>query len=343
MTLIPIAEALELREPQLDHPNFTGALCFVLNAKYLTPFKVLCHSMIATSSFVDRPILIISDEAEVFEDPFVKRVADIKRMVTAEDKAAFQAVLATKVKDTYRLEWIAKYTFLKWLMYDDYGIDSMLYIDTDMVLTRNLHDFLDDAEGSDFICCPMFPLTEAMDQIMEDERLDEIAVPFATKDRYARFVYSFVTGQYDTGNSRVNSGIQYVGPNLLTSDFRDKLIDLASAKPYPNEQSVLTDYFRKNPERTLTFVSPSYNFKTAFLDRVGINQGLTMLPLITNLHYIGAAKPWLKLPQPKTGISHLLWWKVAYEVARRSGTYHVPKTDWAPADDYDPEAPVSFS
>ena len=68
--------------------------------------------------------------------------------------------------------------------------------------------------------------------------------------------------------ARVNSGIQIINEKLLNPEFRDALLGMAAAKPYPNEQSVITAFFKKHQEYALEFASPAYNFKTQYIDRM---------------------------------------------------------------------------
>jgi len=203
----------------------------------------------------------------------------------------------------------------------------LVYIDSDMVFTANAHGFVERAAKADFVSCPMFPLKDPLDEILLDQTLDKVDAPYAFGARYPNFLHRFIRADYRISNARVNSGIQVVGERLLTSEFRDSLLDLAAAKPYPNEQSVITDFFKKNRDYTISFASPIYNFKSAFLDRLSIVQAMSALPSIVNLHYIGAAKPWLKAPTAKTGISHIIWWKYALEVSRNRKLFAVPKTE----------------
>jgi lipopolysaccharide biosynthesis glycosyltransferase len=284
--------------------------------------------MIATGTFPNLPILMISDDAEVFEDEFIKQVVDVKRLVTAGDKEDFRRVMADKVKDVYRLDWIAKYTFLKWLMYDNFGFRTLVYIDSDMVFTSKGGSFLDKHKGVDFVCCPMFPLKEPLEAEFQDGRLRDINVPYPVEPSdYYRFLYSFIHRKQSLSTARINSGIQVIGERLLTSTFRSALLELAASKPYPNEQSVMTAFFKKNRTYTTEFASPVYNFKSSFLDRMPVVQGMDILKHVVNLHYIGARKPWMKPPAAPSGLAHMIWWKYAVEVSKRRALFGLKKGD----------------
>lgn len=343
MSFASVAKELGVSAPKVLPHQQSFALCFVINKKFLTPFKVLAYSMVATGTFTNFPIILISDDAEVFEDEFVKRVADVQRLVTADDKGKFQKIMAEKVKDVYRLEWIAKYTFLKWLMYDRFDFRTLVYIDSDMVFVSKGTGLLEKQAKADLICCPMFPLQDTLDREMSDTRLNDVAVPYPLEPsgRY-RFLYSFLNRKQSLKTARVNSGIQVINERLLQPSFRDALLDIAAAKPHPNEQSVITTFFKKNPDYTLEFASPAYNFKTQFIDRMPLVQGLDMMKHVVNLHYIGGRKPWMKEPTLQSGLTQTIWWKYASEVSKKRSLFALNRGDLEvaagesePADDKD--------
>lgn len=292
------------------------ALAFVLSKNYLMPFKVLAYSLVQSNSFVDCPIVIISDESVVFQDRFVRRICDVKKLVTEEQKQSFRSILSSKVRENYKLEWIAKYTFLKWLMYDDLGFDRLIYIDTDMIFTSCGEELLSYADGADFVCCPMFPLKQALEEEMAnpDQAPAAVSAYPLNDDRYLAFLLAFMQRRFSIENARVNSGIQIVNSALLKKSFREKLVEIASSKAYPNEQSVLSDVFKRHDEWRIAFAPPQYNFKTSYIDRLTVTQTIHLMPQVKNLHYIGAAKPWLRPANDNTRITHLIWWKYAAEM-----------------------------
>ena len=118
-------------------------------------------------------------------------------------------------------------------------------------------------------------LKEPLEAEFKDGRLRDINVPYPVEPSdYYRFLYSFIHRKQSIGTARINSGIQVIGERLLTSTFRSALLELAASKPYPNEQSVMTAFFKKHRNYTTEFASPVYNFKSSFLDRMPVVQGM---------------------------------------------------------------------
>jgi hypothetical protein len=137
-----------------------------------------------------------------------------------------------------------------------------------------------------------------------------------------RFLREFLDRNHTIASrARINSGIQLVGRKFLSGDFADELVELARNRDFPNEQAVLTEYFRTHDGAGHAFRSPVYNFKAPSLAALAPAQSAILLPEIANLHFVGRAKPWQAPNARRLDGPSLLWWQNAMTVSRHAGFF----------------------
>lgn len=318
MSLYPIAERIEIAPaPGPDRPA-SLALVFLLDAAYLDAFRVFALSLAATGSFSRDPVIVLSPDSELLADPFIKRICDLPMHIGPAEIARFAKVRSGEIDARFRLPWIAKFTFLKWLAYRNFGFAWHLIFDTDMLALRSLEPFAAAAGDNQFICCPKFPARPAPGRLVRTWHKLNLGDPSAE----FRFLRAFLEKPHSIeASTRINSGIQLAGPKFLTGDFAEELLAIASAADYPNEQAVLTHYFRKSDGKGLAFRSPAYNFKAPSLAGLGTRQANLLLPRIANLHFLGARKPWHARSAPQLDLPASLWWRQAASMTRHADLF----------------------
>jgi lipopolysaccharide biosynthesis glycosyltransferase len=264
-----------------------AALAFVLNAAFLPGLFALLKSMYQHRTLIDLPVLIITEQPEMLNDPGIKKVCDRTRVISADEIGAFSHISSRKVIERLKLDWIPKYTYLKWLMFDDYGFEQLIFIDADIVCLNPIDELLD-LKIADLYGCPMF--TNNLIDIGND--------PEVTSENVIRFAKN-----PQPASKRLNTGVLVVNKRLLSSDFREELIEFTAKGEYSVEQAALRTFLRESG-RAFQIISPLYNFRHSFLAHVMAKDRFSLLSQIKLFHFAGGrVKPWDK-PHPKTFEDH---------------------------------------
>jgi lipopolysaccharide biosynthesis glycosyltransferase len=276
-------------EEQSATSNSRSALVFVLNADFLPGLLALFKSMYQHRTLIDLPVIIITEQAEMLNDPRLKRACDLPRAISSEEIAAFSRISAKLVEDRLKLDWIPKYTYLKWLMFDDYGFDQIIFIDADIVCLNPIDELIDLREA-DLYGSPMFSTKHLIDVGNDPRVTSENVLRFARDPQPA--------------SKRLNTGVLVVNKGLLSSGFRKELIEFTSQGEYSVEQAALRTFLRKSG-RAFQMISPLYNFKYSFLGHVMAKDWFSLLSEIKLFHFAGVpVRPWDK-PHPETLEDHI--------------------------------------
>lgn len=288
------------------------ALVFVFDSEFLTPFKVLLYSMARLGTAVDLPIIIITQDTAVAADPAVKAAADEIRLLGQAEIDQFKVISGRRVPDRYKLEWIAKYTFLKWSIFDDFNYEQLLFIDADIVCLGPVEDLLSSDLPGDMLGGPRF--MEALVQDEQGNRLPENSI-FRNLRRMNR-------GKFDESHTRLNSGVMLLRKRLLSRDFREELLRFASTRDYVNEQSYLTSFFADRKDYNLSFIPSRYNFGAGALAELPLVLELQLIKEIVFLHFPGPKKPWRMEPTlVGSRFSHVIWHRVYHEALTNTGLF----------------------
>jgi lipopolysaccharide biosynthesis glycosyltransferase len=302
MSLRSLAQRIGSAPEAATAPSST-AMFFVLNRSFLRGLKTLVYSLIAHRTLLDLPIVIISEDASLGDDPLVIEIADRLVLASDADIAQFRNISGEVVAPALKLDWIPKYTYLKWLIFDDYGFDQHVFLDADIVCLRPI-DELTDFRNADIYGGPVF-----------DRRLirgvDRKLHPLAVRMEY---VLPFVRQARPPG-SRLNTGVLVLNRKTLTSEFREKLIRTAEAGQYTVEQAAVRHYVRNHSDATLELFSPLYNFNFNFMVDLPIATQVELLRDIKLLHFPSSkGKPWERPRSRK--FSEQVWWAYAHEASR---------------------------
>lgn len=295
MTLRKLSDRLGVASPDGDSQNI--ALVFVLDAGFITALHALLYSMAVNRTLLDLPIIVISDVSDVLSDTVIDLVADHKRLISDDDIALFKDVSAKKPR--LRPNYSPKYTFLKFMIFDDYGYDKLIFLDADIVCMQPF-DELANLDGADLFGAPLFG--NKLLQPTQEQR--------SVSEKIVRFTMAKLPS-----SRRLNSGVLVIGRKLLTADFRNELIAFSEKGSYANDQGALRDYLYSTGFGDVRMISPVYNFKANMIDFVDGPHKYQLLAAIKLFHYAGLPRrPWEKAA-PETFIDHV-WFGYALEAAR---------------------------
>jgi lipopolysaccharide biosynthesis glycosyltransferase len=286
----------------------SSALAFVFDRKFLEPFKVLLFSLARTGSFTQLPVLVFTQDGLVANDDVVKTVADEVVFIKDEDISKFSVISRKKIPDQYKLDWIPKYTFLKWLIFDDYDLQQLVFIDADIVCLNKADGILDTPPGAGLIGCPRF-----MESLFSDEsgsRLSERQI-YGNLKNMAR-------GEFDEKHVRLNSGVLLLRDNVLSSHFREDLLAFASRREHVNEQSYITSFFKNSKEYKMKLISSKYNFGAGSLSYLPVHLQIQVLREVVFLHFPGPRKPWFGELTEDARFTHMVWRKIASDARAQS-------------------------
>ena len=256
-----------------------AALVFVFNREFLWPFKVLAFSLIKAGSLLDLPVIVISEDRSLEDEPLIEEIAD--RFVVADDRllGQFANISGERVVEQLRLDWIAKYTLLKWLVFDDYGYDRHVYMDAD-VLCLNAPDELATLGDADLYLSPRFEPTlirvPGVAPLPRPEREANV-LAFASQDSF----------------ENINTGVFVANRAVLGPGFRGELIATAERLKIRTEQSVIQRVLADEPSYSRRWLAPQFNFHHGHLGALTVRTQIDLLATIKLLHFIGSeAKPW---------------------------------------------------
>jgi|GEM_PF-1389542 lipopolysaccharide biosynthesis glycosyltransferase len=265
-------------------PQSSTALYFVVNADFLVPLRVLIYSLLKTGSFLDLPIVIFTDEQAVADDHFVQRIATKIVLVTKEQKDSLNVIKRGKIPPRFRREDLPKYTFIKWMMFDDIGYKSALFLDADIICLQNANSLLDYLGQADLMVGPQFK--DVIRYENEEARIRR------SRDEAYEMLINMLEGRFDSFHQNLNSGVMLMSERMLKREFRQELISFAQEiGAMPNEQRYLTEKFASGSHQRVLIPS-KYNFHEMFLYAVDPLAQFDLLSRICLLHYAGPEKPW---------------------------------------------------
>lgn len=295
------------KKPSESSPP-SSALAFVFDRKFLDPFKVLLFSLARTGSFTGLPVIVFTQDEMVAGDDIVKQVADEVIFIKEDDISKFSVISRERIPDQYKLDWIPKYTFLKWLIFDDYDLTQLVFIDADIVCLNRADGLLATESDAGLVGCPRF-----METLFSEEggkRLPERQI-FSN-------LRNMVRGNFDDKHIRLNSGVLMLRNNVLSSKFREDLLAFSSRRQHVNEQSYITSFFKKSKEYKMDLISSKYNFGAGSLAYLPVHLQIQILCEVVFLHFPGPRKPWIGDLTDDARLTHMIWRKIASDARTQS-------------------------
>jgi len=274
-----------------------SAIFFSFTSSYLLPFKVMIYSMLRTGTLVDTPIIICSDDPEVFKDKIVEVVCDKPVLLSGTEAEEIYSLSENNVKRPERKEW-NRGTFLKWSVFRDYGFPQVLFLDVDMLVLRPLEGLLEELSGNDFVVCPQFHTS--LRKSAEGLPLDPIIVEANLRN--------MISGKFKGSHLyKINSGVMLLGNKSLSRAFKEELFLYAKDNIAVNEQTLISNFIKSSGNYKLKMVSSSFNFQETFLGSIDPVAAFEIGKNISILHYAGKAKPWQQEAGKTTRFTANLW------------------------------------
>lgn len=278
MTLRALQDKYHLKPacPAPDQPADT-AIAFALDSGYLNPFKVMIASMVHTNTLQDAPVVIYSDDPNLFKDPIVKAVCDKPVLLEGRKKEIIYGLAKNNVeRQDERSDW-NRGTFLKWMIFEPQPRPQILFLDVDMICVDKLESLLQISPDVPFICAPQF---------------QHYLMLLESKPRFEEFNALYDGDFREKHYWRVNSGVMVIREPLLSDAFFDELTTYASKRTLLHEQGHLSSYF-KNRKELLKMVSPRYNCQERYLNRLEPDDMRDLLSRTAVIHFAGPRKPWI--------------------------------------------------
>lgn len=269
-------------------------LAFAIDEEYLLPMKVMIASMYLQGTLLESPIAIYSMDPKVFDDPFVRQVADRHILIDGDRRERLIQLAEFNVRRADRLAW-NKGTFLKWAVFEEQFTTNLLFLDVDMLCRAPLEPLIKARAGADLVTAPQFQTS-----IFKTE---DGLIP---QEEVAHTLEEMIAGRFTGAHtSRINSGMMLIGPRLLNSDAFYELTSFASESVQINEQSHMSAFF-KNARYKRVMSSVRYNFQASYLERVALDVAKNLLSEIAILHFAGGRKPW-QVDKPNQSQAALEW------------------------------------
>ena len=257
----------------------TGVL-HVLDSKFLRPFKVLRFSLFEQQTLQNCPVIVISDDEAVVNDPFVNGVADSVEHVTREQIAVFSGIRGDRIAEKLATHFAPKYTFLKLLMFKDRGFRRHLFIDADMLCLRPIEDEL---MSSPFDAKAVREFGASVFPARRDPRPDDWpAATYRYIEEHSVPIQTPVTG--------INSGLVVLEGEGMGDYIFDAAIKAANADSFPSEQALTTAMISA---RGLSYLRLPiwYNARRRMFASLGDDFFDRVRDQIVLLHYT-PGKPW---------------------------------------------------
>lgn len=279
-----------------------SGIAFVLNKDFIPGLKVLIYSMIKSSTLLDLPVVILSEDDAVLRDEFIIGLADVRRHVTDVDISEFAEISSGQVAPQAKLDWIPKYSYLKWLIYDNYGFDQLIWLDVDTICVAPLDGLLE-FNDADLYAAPVFQKS-----LRESARNE----PLPLSESSAKIVEWVKNGYLDAPS--LNSGVMVLNKPVLSESFRNGLVSWNLTHEVPTEQRAVYNFLEVSNKYRRGYLSPLYNFHHSYYRYMDDKDKQWLWKNVKLLHFIGsAANPW-RVTKDNATSTQKMWWDLADEL-----------------------------
>jgi len=125
-------------------------IVLLLDASYIVGARTLISSFRHSEILPNLPIVLMSDDQKVLDDPHLGPIAHKKVLIEADFLERYANLSNEHIPESQRRENVPKYTWLKFAAYQNFGFDANMFIDTDMIFLRSPDGLLKSLEGANF-------------------------------------------------------------------------------------------------------------------------------------------------------------------------------------------------
>lgn len=258
------------------------AIIYVINSLFLHPLRVLHHSLVKNSSLASCDVIVITDDPVVSDDPFVKTIATEVEFIKQTQLDDFRRIRGDRINTRLATSFAPKYTFLKLLIFKERGYRRHIFIDADMLCVNTLDEKLlqmdVDVKAVFEYGKHTFPSPNEAREIPKYKRSDSLG--------YIR-KYS---GHEVQPIAPINSGFLVLQGKGISDKHFEKALCLASARAFPNEQSLTAEVIRSQ-ELSFMRLPIWYNCRRRVFSSLGESYFEDVKDQIKLLHYT-PGKPW---------------------------------------------------
>ncbi len=251
-------------------------LVFFVDEAYLPGLKVLLFSMKKVNTLQGIPIVCYSDEESTLDHPFIRGIATERIFMSPGDIRPYEEILpeATATPKSYR-------TFLKLRLFQGFGYDSQLFLDTDLLCLSNADDLLKWDEKHDVVAVPVIPSTKLR------ENKNNLYPPGSALE--------FRKTHFDVKRKKIkgpiNTGVMAMFNKAVTGEVFDDLMQLARKEPFRHDQDCFNHYVKTVGNVRLKRLPAWFNVTKPAYQVFGEEQFKRDRPQIRFHHYT-FRKPW---------------------------------------------------
>lgn len=256
------------------------AVLHVLNREFLRPLRVLRASLREHGALQNCPTIVVTDDAEVANDPFVRHLAHDIEHISPREASVFSTIRPERIAEGLRTSFAPKYTFLKLLMFKQRGYERHVFLDADMLCLTPMDDAL--------LAAPY--------DVKAVREMGATAFPTARETPRAPFPQTGLAWVREHGKPSpapvqgINSGFVVLQGKAIDDGLFEQAIELGTQGAFPNEQSLTTEVIRQG---RLSFLRLPlwYNARRRIFASLGEEFFEEVRERVVLLHYT-PGKPW---------------------------------------------------
>jgi hypothetical protein len=276
-------------------------LVFLLDRSYLKGLFVLMASLRRTAALAALPVVVLSDDQTVIDEPEVRGLAAHRMLIGADFLARYKELPRDAIPEHMRREHVPKYTWLKFAVFQDFGYRHNIYLDTDMAALGPLDGFFQRLEGQDFeyAAAPNIPR-----QIWE--QVEDGAIFLQRLKAFEATLAPWSISRFGQRPVSFNSGVSLIGRSLMNAAMIDRLFVHASRVGTQYEQRLTYFVLRELDARFCEL--PLWANVTRPIHDLALRFGFDDVARQTLLHHYIFRKPW-NVPRKAVRLpSDHLWW-----------------------------------
>lgn len=254
------------------------AIVTLVNKRFLPGWAALLCSLKSHELTCEVPIVVLSDDPEVIEHPLIGSHAYHRVLIDAEELKRYYRVSKQEVRENKYRSDFGNYTFLKFQMFQDFGFDRNLFLDSDLIVLRNPIDLFTHSECDIFGMPPFVPAFEGIDR-SDHEQVETV-------------VRGLLRYPSEYAGNRFNTGVLSFGRKLMDRECRSELLNMAIERSFLGDQATIQEYLRKHCDIAAVTGHPRNNFVAGYLRNVSTEVKDEVLKEVNILHFADSTKPW---------------------------------------------------